>query len=610
MPLRTTSHRITLARLPIHAGRGPASPQARGALFAACALALSACAAVEPGAQMHAQADKPAAPAVSPAPAAPASPAPVGQAGLTEEIMYKLLVAEFAGRSGELELALRNYLDVARATGDSTVIERAVRIAVFARNEPLGLEASALWREIDPESNEARQVYAALLLRAGKVDEAVVNLRELVERIDDESGIGFNTVADMLARERNKQVAVDAMEAVLEGHHDNPNAKFAFAHLLARAEQYERALTVLDEVVALRPDDARAVMFQARVMQQQGQTADALQRLAGFLERNPDDAGVRTTYARLLVDAKRYDDAREQFERLAAADESDGEVRYALALLLLQTNRIDDAEKVFDALVDDRQRRDAAHFYLGQIAETRKDTVSAIGHYRRVDGGEHHFNAQLRVAVLMAMDGSVDEARAFLHSISPANSQEAIRITRAEAELLARHDRLEDAMEVYNAALEEHPSSSDLLYARALLAERLDQIDLVERDLKAIIAREPNNADALNALGYTLADRTERYQDALGFIERALALKPDDHYIIDSMGWVLYRLGRLKEAADYLRRAMELSGDAEVAAHLGEVLWVMGDKEAAREIWQAALRSTPDDKRILEVLERFGEPAP
>ena len=579
-------------------------PPARAALFVACALALSACAAVEPGADMHAQADKPTAAASG------AAPAPIAEGSFDKEILYKLLVAEFAGRNGEVDLALRNYLDVARATGDATVAERAVRIAVFARNEPMGLESSALWRELDPDSNEARQVYAALLLRAGKLDEAVTELRDLVQRVDDESGIGFNTVADLLARERDKQTAVQAMEAVIAGNESNPNALFAFAHLLARAEQYERALSVLDSVVELRPADARAVMFQARVMQQQGQTAEALKRLDAFLQTNPDDDGVRTTYARLLVDAKRYDDAREQFERLAADDEDNGEVRYALGLLLLQTNRIEDAQVAFEALLDDRERRDAAHFYLGQIAETQKDAEKAIGHYRRVFDGEHHFNAQLRVAVLIAMEGEVDEARGYLHAMTPANNQEAIRITRAEAELLARHDRLEDALAVYDAAVERNPTSSDLLYARALLAERLNLIDVVERDLKAIIAREPNNADALNALGYTLADRTERYEDALVYIERALALKPDDHYVIDSMGWVLYRLGRLQEAAEHLRRAMEISGDGEVAAHLGEVLWVMGDKQGARQIWETALRTTPDDERILKVLKRFGEPTP
>ncbi len=608
MPARVTSRRFSaIRRSPNH---GPVSVRTRIALFTACAFALSACAAVEPGAESYAQIGQSDVAGAPSAPATTDAPAPAARGELSKEVMYKLLVAEFAGRNGDLELALRNYLDVARSTGDSSVAERAVRIAVFSRNEKLGLEASGLWREIAPESNEARQVNATLLLRADRFEEAVAELRELVQRIDDESGIGYNTVADMLSRERDKQRAVKAMEAVIEGHRDNPNALFAFAHLLARAEQYDRALAVLDSVIAQRPDDARAVMFQARIMQQQGQTAGALERLSAFLESNPDDAGARTTYARLLVDAKRYDEAREQFERLAAEDENNTEVRYALGLLLLQTNRIDDAEKTLETLVDDPQRRDAAHFYLAQIAETRKDTGKAIEHYRRVYAGEHHFNAQLRIAVLMAVSGKVDEARVFLHAITPANTQELIRITRAEAELLAGAGRLEEALAVYDSALEEHPANSDLLYARALLAERLDRLDVVERDLKAIIAREPNNADALNALGYTLADRTERYDEALKLIERALALKPDDHYIVDSMGWVLYRLGRLQEAADYLRRAMEMSGDSEVAAHLGEVLWVMGDKQGARDVWKTALRTTPDDQRILELLKRFGEPAP
>ena len=186
------------------------------------------------------------------------------------------------------------------------------------------------------------------------------------------------------------------------------------------------------------------------------------------------------------------------------------------------------------------------------------------------------------------------------------NQPEAVRVYRSEAEILVRKDRLMDAMSVYDVALQEFPENNDLLYARAMLAEKLNMLDVLERDLRDVLSREPNNADALNALGYTLADRTDRYEEALEFIKRAYELKPDDHYIVDSMGWIMYRLGRHDEALKYLRRAMELNNDSEIAAHLGEVLWVMGDETAAREIWDTALETTPEDKRLLDVIKRFG----
>ncbi len=209
--------------------------------------------------------------------------------------------------------------------------------------------------------------------------------------------------------------------------------------------------------------------------------------------------------------------------------------------------------------------------------------------------------------MLLAKQDKLDSAREHLHAIRSRNSKEGVRLYLVESELLIEADRHADARGVYDHALAEHPEDSDLLYARAMLAEKMDRLDLLEEDLRSIISREPNNAQALNALGYTLADRTDRYQEAYEFISRALEIKPDDYYILDSMGWVLYRLGRHQEALEYLRRAAGLTDDSEVAAHLGEVLWVTGDKAGAHKVWESALETTPDDERLLELMKRYGK---
>ncbi len=246
-----------------------------------------------------------------------------------------------------------------------------------------------------------------------------------------------------------------------------------------------------------------------------------------------------------------------------------------------------------------------AYYYLGQIAESREDIEAALAAYRKVSDGEHRLNAQIRAAVLLAESGRLVQARAHLHGLRSDNSQQAIRIYRAEAEILTKRKDYEDAMQVYDGALADYPQDTDLLYSRAMLAEKMDDLERLEQDLRSILAREPNNADALNALGYTLADRTDRYSEAYELVKRAYELKPDDHYVIDSMGWTLYRMGRHQEALMHLRRAMDLNGDPEIAAHLGEVLWVSGDKQAAMEIWDTALKGTPDDPRLLDVKKRF-----
>lgn len=522
------------------------------------------------------------------------------------DAMFKVLVAEFAGRRGQLDLALDNYLDVARRTGDPGVAERAVRIAVYARDEVRGLEAARLWAATAQPDHDARQVYGALLVRAGRLEEALDVLSRLVQELAPVDEDVFNRMASMLARERSRTAAIQVMESLIGPYAGNAAAQYALAQVLGRFEEFDKALAALERVRAIAADDEPAAVFQAQILQRQNKSAAAIESLAAFLAEYPDANTARLTYGRLLVDAKQYDEARVQFQLLAQAAPDNAEIAYALGLLLLQTNDLEQAEVQFRKITEVAERRETAWFYIGQIAENREDREAALDAYRLVDRGEHHVNAQVRAAVLMAEGGDLRAAREHLHGLRGRNRQESVRIYRAEAEVLARKEMFDDAIGVYDAALTEFPQDSGLLYARAMLAARMDRIEQVERDLREVLSREPDNADALNALGYTLADRTERYQEAYELIKRAHELKPDDHYVIDSLGWVLYRLGRLDEAIKYLRHALSLQADPEVAAHLGEVLWVAGDREGAKEVWNTALKAQPQDKRLLDVIKRFG----
>jgi len=587
------------------AARALVSPPA---LIAALGLAIGGCAEMMPAKDTSPAAAPPASAEQAPPP--PVAAAPSAEKKSIElppegDNLYKLLVAEIAGRRGRLDMALDNYLDVARETRDPAVAERAVRIAVFARDQEGGLEAARLWTEVAPDSTDARQVYAALLLRAGEVDTAVRQLDAAVPHYPGGSAEAYPRIGDMLARERDKSMAVSVMARLVAGRPNDPHAQSAYAQLLARAGQTDRAIQVYQKVLELDPDDQQTLIIYARLLQRQGKTDEAIGTLKSALARHPDADRVRLTYARLLVDGKQYEEALEQFGRLSRRAPDNADVRYAYGLLLLQTNQTDQAEIQFKELVRQRERVPLAYYYLGQIAESREDIEGALAAYRKVTDGEHRLNAQIRAAVLLAESGRLVQARAHLQGLRSDNNQQAIRIYRAEAEILAKRKDYGEAMGVYNGALEEFPNDTDLLYSRAMLAEKMDDIALLESDLRAILAREPNNADALNALGYTLADRTERYEEAYELVKRAYELKPDDHYVVDSMGWTLYRMGRLQEALQHLRRAMALNGDPEIAAHLGEVLWVMGDKKAAREIWDTALRDTPDDPRLLDVKKRF-----
>lgn len=591
--------------------------RASAALIMAACLALAGCANLIPAKDSDAPAEpggtlQGPAPAVTEAPdgrtdQAPASSESAAAGASSEDNFYKLLVAEIAGRRGRMDLSLENYLEVARSTRDAAVAERAVRIAVFARDQEGGLEAANLWTEIAPDSTDARQVYAALLLRAGEIDTAVRQLNASVPHFAGGSAEAYPRIADMLARERDKSVAVAVMARLVGGRPDDVHAQAAYAQLLARAGQTDRAIDIYEKVLALDPDDEQTLIIYARLLQRQGNSDLAIGTLKSALERHPDSDRVRLTYARLLVDAKQYDGALAQFARLSKRAPENADVRYAYGLLLMQTNHMNEAEAQFKELIARRERVPVAYYYLGQIAEAREDIEAALAAYRKVDDGEHRLNAQIRASVLLAESGRVVQARAHLHGLRSDNSQQAIRIYRAEAEILTKRKDFADAMQVYNGALEDFPHDTDLLYSRAMLAEKMDDLVMLERDLRSILSREPDNADALNALGYTLADRTERFNEAYELVKRAYELKPDDHYVIDSMGWTLYRMGRHQEALMHLRRAMELNGDPEIAAHLGEVLWMTGDKKAAIELWDTALKSTPDDPRLLDVKKRFNQ---
>jgi tetratricopeptide (TPR) repeat protein len=575
-------------------------------------LTLNGCAGLAPAVEEPGEA-KPVEAGLAEKPSVASVAVPPASTGFEPGTLFRLLSAEFGIRRGESAMAVKNYLDIAKETRDAGVAERATRMAVYARDERSGLEASQLWMRL-ADTLDAHRVHSALLVRAGKIDPAIKELLVIVRRFGDGKGKGYDIVADVLSRERNKERRVELMEKIVAHDADNLRARSALAQVAARSGQVDKATRLLADIHAAEPDNSRYGAFYASLLRSQGKVEEALEILSSQLAKrseatqaDADGQELRLVYARFLVDAKRYEQARTEFEWLTIAAPERADVRYALGLLLLQTNHHEEAREHFTKLVSLRERLLEANFYLGQIAEAQDDDEVAIRHYRRVDRAEQYIDAQVRVAAIYAKTDRMDRARQHLGAVRRGSERDDIRLYRAEAELLARHERFDDAITVYDGALLSHPQNTDLLYSRAMMASRVDKFDILERDLRAILSREPNNADALNALGYTLADRDLRLEEAHDLIRRALVLKPKDHYIIDSLGWVLYRMGRLEEAVQQLRKAMELRPDAEVAAHLGEVLWVSGRQAEARQIWDTALETTPEDKRLLETIDRLSK---
>ncbi|MEM7542056.1 MAG: tetratricopeptide repeat protein, partial [Pseudomonadota bacterium] len=533
----------------------------------------------------------------------PAVHEPLDGIDVTDDSLFIALVAEFAAQRNQLETTVANYLALAERHRDLKIAKRATRVAMFARDDEAAFRAAKIWVDLEPQNQQARQALAAMYLRSGDSEGALAEIEHIVADTDDVDET-LSLVISLLGRPEDLHAALEVMTYLVDRHTDNRDVLVAYALLAIRAERLTIAEDAMNRIMAGGELNANMALAYVTALQKQNRREDALQWLEKALDINPEQPGIRLIYARLLAQVGRFEEARLEFMLLAKDDPDNTDVLFALGLLNMQANRAPDARTNFERLLDLEIRTDEANFYLGQLAEIDEREEDALAYYRRTNGGNNYLGAQLRVAWILARQGNIAAARGHLNRVRTDSEEQEIALVRAEGEILTDHDQLQQAMAVYNEALGKY-QDVDLLYNRAMLAERLGDLDKLEQDLRKILEIDSDNAQALNALGYTLADRTDRFEEALSLIERALKLSPTDFYILDSMGWVLYRLGRLDEAREFLRQALALRNDPEVAAHLGEVLWVLGEHASAREVWDSALRETPGAEQVLDAMQRL-----
>jgi len=533
--------------------------------------------------------------------------APLPKMALTPDLVYKVLLADVARKRGHVDVAKKEYDELAKLTRDPRLVERAARVAFIARDNELALKNAKLWSEIDPENLEARKLLSVLLIKTHHTAEAVEHLEKLISDYWSNNLQGFLLIARLLGNEKDSEVAFSVMQKLVARHPDVPEAQFALAELAMRAENTESADKAILKALALKPDWQEAVIFRTRVLQAKNKLPEAIDYLATQVKANKANLNLRLTYARLLLEAKRYRDARAQFKILADQAPENDDILYALGGLSLEVKQYDEAEIYLKRLIEMEKKTLVASYFLGQVKEEQKKDDEAVRWYSRVDRGEHYLGSQIRIAMIYARGDKVQQAREHLDTIEVHNKDERVRLFIARGEIYRESKQYQKEYDAYDKALKEYPEETNLLYARALAAERVGKLAVVEGDLRKILITEPDNAAALNALGYTLADRTDRYDEAYNLIKKALQLRPDDGAIMDSMGWVEYRRGHYKEAEKYLRKAIAQSEDPEIAAHLGEVLWALGNQQGAKEIWGKARTSAPENEVLLNVLQKYGQ---
>ena len=524
---------------------------------------------------------------------------------LSEPTLYDFLLGEIALQRGDLPLAAKTYLELARRTRDPRVARRAVEVANQARQPELALEAARTWHELEPASAHALQVLAATLVGAKRVDEAEPYLEKLfaAEGVSRENA--FMQVNRLLSGNTDKAANLRVIRRLAAKHPQLAHAHFAVAQAAAVAGDDDAALAAVREAQALRPDWELAALLEAQVLQKRS-PAEAAKRLRQFVEKNPNSREARLNYARMLALDKRFAEARQQFEAVAEANPANPDVIYAVGLLAYQLKDYPAAETYMKRVLGLGYRDpEGVRYLLGQIAEEQKLWPQAIKWYESIDSGDHVLPARMRTASAIAKQGKLDEARAFLKRVAAEHPEEAVQLTVAEAQILRDANRHRDAFELLSQALDKEPEQPDLLYDLALTAEKLERFDLLETHLRNLIRIRPDHAHAYNALGYSFADRNMRLPEARKLIEKALELSPEDYFIIDSLGWVLYREGDLKGAARELRRAYSGRPDAEIGAHLGEVLWMLGERDEARRIWDESLKSGPANETLLKTIKRL-----
>lgn len=545
---------------------------------------------------------------------APAEPVPpvlpfeqplVDTPELDADLMYSYLVADIAAQRGELPLAYSHSLHVARVAHDPVAAERATRIAVYLQDFEGALVAARRWVALAPNNQDARMSLALLLNRLGDGPAALVELNALLKIADALQHDGFVQIAQVLAKEPS-DTPLALMATVVAAHAEDPRAYYGLALVALSKREFLQAEMALRQGMLLQPVWPEAQVLLARARVGQGNKQAALAGLSSALDETSDSRMLRTARARLRVDMGDHDGALADFRRLSRLEPENAEYSYAVGMLAMQAKRWDEARDVWQRVRGlGGDRFSEATYFLAQVEEKTGHAQLASGLYASVDEGPLVVDAGLKLAELEAGDGQLDAARARLARLRRQAPDRAVDAYLTETRLLREAGQAVLAQQLMDQAVEQRPDDLSLRYARAMQAARAEDLQAMERDLRFILAQKPDHVDALNALGYTLADRNERLDEAEVLIQQALKLKPDSAAILDSMGWLRYRQGRLSEALIYLRQAYDAHPDPEIAAHLGEVLWVNGEPSAAMAVWQKTLKREPESEVLRAVMQRF-----
>ncbi len=525
---------------------------------------------------------------------------------IDKELLYDYLAGEISVQRGDWEAAYEHLMAAARQAKDPVAASKAARLAWRQDDRARAGDAIRLWIEYDPNALAARQLALLSSLRGNDLAGAMKQARAIIRIADALGKDGFLLLGSALASAKgNTKLAL--MNDLVREYPDNAHAHYARALVSAQEKDFDAALSAVGQASSLAPDWDKPYLLRVQIHAMQGKETAAEQALRDAARQHREAPAIQEAYGRLLMQEKEYDQALEHFEQALKHNPDNQELRYLVGVLALQTENWKLARRTWEQLRDDPryQKRNEAWYFLGQLQELQGNLEQAVENYRQVKGGRLKNDALLRIAILTGKLGKPEESRKMFRNLRITAPHQAIQTYITEAELFKELEMPDQALAIYSEAIQTYPQDTDLRYARGLLAADMGNVGLAEQDFKAVLSLKPNDTDTLNALGYTLADLTDRYQEAYDYISAAYKQAPESPAILDSMGWVLYRLGRTEESLKFLRAAARLLDDPEISAHLGEVLWIRGAKDEARKVWKQALKNHPDSKKLIKTIRRF-----
>lgn len=521
------------------------------------------------------------------------------------KVMYLLLTAELAGQRNQYDVALEGYMQAAKRVDDPRISERAAKIALFLDDSKKADTAVDMWLKQDANNMDAQMLAAVAALRAGRKQPALEHLEVLLQR----DKAGFDDTLLEIMKSLGQPQRIGFLSSVLNDlsakHSDQAVIYFVQSLLAMQSKDSQLAASKLTRALELHPDWDKALVAQSQLALLNNDAAGAEKVLREAIKKYPADARFRRMLAQVYIKVEKFDEAMAEYQAILKASPDDGDSMFSLALLQLQLQKDEESQVYLEKLVGRPEWASQASYYLGKLAAKKGRMDKALVWFDGVTDGSVAFDAGLSAVAVLLEQQRFDDAHARLDKMQRDYPDQSVRLLAMRSEIYNDQKQYAKAYKLLTEALAKTPGQKELLYTRALLAERMDNLKGMEADLQMILSKYPDDVTTLNALGYTLVNKTNRLQEAERYLLKAIRLQPNVPVIVDSYGWLLFKQGRLADARDNLQRAYDKLPQAEIAGHLIEVLMKMKLQAEAKALLDKALAKDPADEYLLEVKRRL-----